>query len=81
MNFEGLQARYSRLIKQSAAWRLLRADNSVYILAYMEELFAGENEVPFARARIALEANLELAREKEFWPTQITASTYLRQEI
>ncbi len=79
VNFHGLQARYSRFIRQSAAWRLLRADNSVYILAYMEELFATENEVSFARARISLEANLELAREQGFWETETTASTYLRQ--
>lgn len=79
MNFEGLQARYKRLLKQNAAWRLLRADNAAYILAYMEELFVEENEVSFARARVALEANLEAARDKGLWETETTASSYLRQ--
>lgn len=79
MNFEGLQARYNRLYQESPSWKLLRTTNSVYILAFMEEIFTEENEIPFARARVALEADLELANEKGFWETETPASTYLSQ--
>lgn len=56
MNFQGLQAKYRRIFQENAAWKLLRADNTPIILAFISDLFAEESEVPFGRARIALAA-------------------------
>ena len=81
MNFQGLQAKYRRLFQESAAWKLLRADNAPVILAFMADLFSDEGEVPFGRARIALDAELERCRELGVWETETSAGTYLNQWI
>ncbi len=47
MSFQGLQAKYNRLHGESAAWKLLRADNAPYILAFIADLFSEESELPF----------------------------------
>jgi len=77
MNFQGLQARYRRLFQESAAWKLLRADNAPVILAFISDLFSNESEVPFGRARIALDAELARCRESGLWETETPAGTYL----
>ncbi len=77
MNFQGLQAKYRRLFQENAAWRLLRADNAPVILAFISDLFSNESEVPFGRARTALDAELERCRESGIWETETGAGTYL----
>ncbi len=81
MNFQGLQAKYRRLFQESVAWKLLRADNAPVILAFISDLFSDENEVPFGRARIALDAELVRCRELGIWETETGAGTYLNQWI
>ena len=81
MNFQGLQAKYRRLFQESAAWRLLRADNAPLILAFLNNIFADESEVPFGRARVALDAELQRCRELGIWETETNAGTYLNQWI
>lgn len=81
MNFQGLQAKYRRLFQESIAWKLLRADNAPIILAFIADLFSDESEVPFGRARVALDAELERCRELGIWETETTAAAYLNQWI
>ena len=81
MNFQGLQAKYRRLFKESAAWRLLRGDNVPYILAFIADLFAEESEIPYGRARIMLDAEIERSRELGIWATETSAASYLNQWI
>lgn len=81
MNFFGWQARFRRLQDEDATWKLLRADNAPIILAFIADLFAEENEVPFARARIALDTELERGRELGYWSSESGAGTYLNQWI
>lgn len=50
MSFQGLQAKYNRLYKEEAAWKLLRAVNAPLILAFISDLFSNEREVPFGKA-------------------------------
>jgi len=79
VNFQGLQAKYRRLFQESAAWKLLRADNAPVILAFIADLFSDESEVPFGRARIALDTELARCRELGIWETESNAGTYLNQ--
>lgn len=81
MSFQGLQAKYSRLFEENAAWRLLKADNAPYILAFIAEIFSDESEVPYGRARILLDAEITRCRELGIWVTETSASTYLNQWI
>ncbi|MCK7549372.1 DUF3375 domain-containing protein [Marinobacter koreensis] len=81
MSFQGLQAKYNRLHGENAAWKLLRADNAPYILAFISDLFAEESEVPFGRARIRLDAEIDRLRELGIWQTETAANTYLNQWI
>lgn len=81
MSFQGLQAKYRRLFGEHAAWKLLRADNAPYILAFIADLFSEESEVPYGRARIMLDAEIERSRELGIWSTETSAATYLNQWI
>lgn len=81
MSFQGQHAKYRRLFQESAAWRLLRADNAAVILAFLDNLFADSGEVSFSRARVALDAELQRCRELGIWETQSNANTYLNQWI
>lgn len=81
MNFQGLQAKFRRLFQESSAWRLLRADNAPVILAFLTDIFSDESEVPFGRARVALDAELQRCRELGIWETDTSASAYLNQWI
>ena len=81
MNFQGLQAKYRRLFAESSAWRLLRADNAPYVLAFIADLFAEDSEVPYGRARIMLDAEIKRSRELGIWATETQAATYLNQWI
>ncbi|MFT7675562.1 MAG: hypothetical protein ACI845_003989 [Gammaproteobacteria bacterium] len=81
MSFQGLQAKYRRLFKESSAWRLLRAENAPVILAFLQDIFSEESEVPFGRARVALEEELQRCRELGIWETETKAGAYLNQWI
>ena len=81
MSFQGLQAKFNRLLGESAAWKLLRADNAPYILAFIADLFSEESEVPFGQARVRLDAEIERSRELGIWQTETAANTYLNQWI
>jgi len=63
MSLAGLYARYSRLQSEHAAWRLLKAANAPLILAFIGELFREENELPFGRARVMLQSELDRQAE------------------
>ena len=73
------QARFRRLFSEHAAWRLLHADNAPIVLAFINDLFSLESEVPFGKARVALEA--ELPNWQEIFGLHDNAGTYLRQWI
>lgn len=81
MNFQGLQAKFRRLFQESMAWKLLRATNASLILAFLTDLFSEENEIPFSRARVALDAELMRCRELGIWETDTNAGTYLNEWI
>jgi hypothetical protein len=81
MSFHELNARFRRLHKEHAAWRLLRGDNAPMILAFIADLFEEDNEVAFGRARAALDIELELLREQGRLDSKENASGYLRQWI
>lgn len=75
-----LHARFSRLRASDPAWRLLSAGHAPMILAFLGDLFAQASEVPFSRAKVALDAELSRLKETGL-DVQDNASTYLRQWI
>jgi len=81
MNFLGLQAKYSRIMHESAAWKLLRADNVHLILAFMDVLFSEEREVSFSQAKVLLDSILIQSNEEGVWETEVNGHTYLNQWI
>jgi len=81
MSFHELNARFRRLHKEHAAWRLLRMDNATLILAFVADLFEDLDEVAFGRAKVALDTELELWREQGLHDSEVNAATYLRQWI
>ena len=81
MSFHELNARFRRLHKEHAAWRLLRMDNAPLILAFVADLFEESNEIAFGRAKVALDTELDLWREQGLLESEVNASTYLRQWI
>jgi len=81
LKFQGLQAKYQRLLSESRAWKLLRADNAPLILAFLADLFSETSEIPFSRARVGLDAELIRLREMGLHETETTANAYLNQWI
>lgn len=81
MSIQELQARFRRQHQEHAAWRLLRAENAPLILAYVSDLFGDTNDVPFGRAKAALDTELNRWREQGEWETDVSAGAYLRQWI
>ncbi|MDQ6958921.1 MAG: DUF3375 domain-containing protein [Mariprofundaceae bacterium] len=81
MSFHELNARFRRLHKEHVSWRLLHAKNAPLILAFVADLFEDTNEIAFARAKVALDSELELWREQELLDSEVNASAYLRQWI
>lgn len=80
MSVAEFHARFSRLRSDHSAWRLLGATNAPLILSFLADLFGQAAEVPFPRAKVALET--ELLRWKEAGEeVQDSAATYLRQWI
>ncbi len=81
MSFHELNARFRRLHKEHAAWKLLRSDNAPLILAFVADLFDETGDIAFGRAKMALDTELELWREQGLLDSQVNASTYLREWI
>lgn len=79
MSLHERQARYRRLFTEHAAWRLVHAEHAPIILAFVSDLFAQDSEVPFGKARIALEA--ELPAWQESYGLQDNAGAHLRHWI
>jgi len=80
MSIPILNSRFGHLQSDHAAWRLLRAANAPLILAFIAELFGAESEVPFGRARVALQAELDrLVNEGR--EAEKGAGAYLREWI
>jgi hypothetical protein len=80
MSLPALASRYHRLQAEHAAWRLLRAGNAPLILAFVSALFRKESEVPFGRARVMLQSELDRQME-EGREVDKGAAVYLREWI
>ena len=74
------QGRFDWLLKERSPWRLLRADNSPLILAFLGELFDTVSEVPVDQARTELELHLAKAGTTELDPAT-QARIYLNQWV
>ncbi len=81
MSFHELNARFRRLYQEHPAWRLLRVENAPLILAFVADLFEETNEIPFGRAKVALDTELEEWRRQGVLESEVNATTYLRQWI
>ncbi len=81
MSIQELQARFRRQHQEHAAWRLLRAENTPLILAFVADLFNDTHDVLFGRAKAALDTELSRWREQGVWESDVSAGTYLRQWI
>lgn len=79
MSLQESQAKFRRLQKEAAAWQLLHLDNAPFILAFIEYLFSGADDVPFSKAKIVLEDILPEWREE--FGTDDNATTHLRKWI
>lgn len=73
-------ARFSRLSSNHPSWRLLAATNAPLILSFVADLFGQDSEVPFSRAKVALEAEL-LRWKQSGLEVQDSAAPYLRHWI
>lgn len=81
MNIQGLQAKYRRLYNENPVWKLLRAENAPYILAFITELFEENAEVSYGNAKNILEEFIKYSREMGIWLTDTNASQYLHHWI
>ena len=81
MSFQGHQATYRRLYQESAVWKLLRGNNAPLVLAFLSDVFSEESEVPFERARVALDIELKRCREAGILEGETGAGTYISQWI
>ena len=81
MSLRELHARYRRQSRENAAWRLLRATNAPLVLAFITDLFSESNDVPFSRAKAALELELSQGREEDWFESEKSAAAYLREWI
>ncbi len=77
MNFQMQQAKLKRQFQENAAWRLLRAENAPYILAFIGDLFQENSEIPYSRARVILDSEIERSRDLGIWQTETSALSYL----
>ncbi len=80
MSLPALHSRYHRLQSEHAAWRLLRAVNAPLILAFIAELFQEESEIPFGRARVVLQSELDRLAD-DGREVEKGAGAYLREWI
>ncbi|WP_119395080.1 DUF3375 domain-containing protein [Salinibius halmophilus] len=79
MKFDRHFAVQSRLAKEHAAWRLLRADNASLILAFITDLFSEDSEVSVSRAKLQLQDTLDSLRQQDLFDSKIGAGDYLTQ--
>ena len=80
MSAAEFHAKFSRLRATHPAWRLLAADSAPIALAFLADLFGQVAEVPYARAKVALDAELQRWKESGI-DVQDSATAYLRQWI
>lgn len=80
MSIAELHASFSRLRATHPAWRLLCAQHAPMILSFLADLYAQTTEVPFSRAKVALEAELPQWKDAGL-EIQDSAASYLRQWI
>ena len=81
MSFMAKSANYQRHFRESAAWRLLRADNAPFILAFIATAFETDSEISYAQAKTLLDNFLTEARLDGTWQTESNASSYLNDWI
>ncbi|MFK5914467.1 MAG: DUF3375 family protein, partial [Woeseiaceae bacterium] len=81
MSFQGIHAKFNRQYLENKAWKLLRAKNAPLILAFLMDLFKESSDVPFGKARVALDTELERCRGTGIWQTETNAIAYLREWI
>lgn len=81
LNFIGNQALFKRLYNESACWKLLRAETSSFILAFLETLFAKKREVPMGDARAFLELEIKSMQQQGLWESETTAGSYINTWI
>ena len=81
MSFLAKSANYQRHFKDSDAWRLLRADNAPFILAFIATAFENDSEISYVQAKILLDSFLDEARLNGTWQTESNAATYLNEWI
>lgn len=81
MSFLAKSANYQRHFKESDAWRLLRADNAPFILAFIATAFESDNEISYGQSKILLSNFLEESRLAGTWQTESNATTYLNDWI
>lgn len=79
MSFQTEYFKLARLYETNKAWRLLRADNAPFVIAFLSELFSEESEIEYGRVRVALDAELDKLRALGQWDADTGAITYLNQ--
>ena len=80
MTLAATHSRFNRLRSEHAAWCLLRAGNAPLILSFVSELFREESEIPFGRARVVLQTELDRLVD-EGREVDKAAGAYLREWI
>ena len=78
MSFHEKFARFSRQHQENPTWKLLKADHAPLILAFIAELFRDANELPFGKAIVILDTELNRLREYDQLDSEVKATTYLR---
>lgn len=76
-----LSAKHKRLLEEHSAWKLLKADNAPYILAFLTDIFSEDNEIAYGMARLKMEEFIKESRAQNFWSTEKSGSSYLREWI
>jgi hypothetical protein len=81
MSFQANIYRFRRLKEEHAAWKLLSATNSPVIIAFLLDVFSDESEIPYERAKAALDAEMVRSRESGLWETDTTPANYLTKWV
>ena len=59
----------------------MRADNAPHIMAFISDLFSERSEVPYNRAKLLLEAQIEHSRNLGIWETQTWSNGLKSKEM
>ncbi|OYQ80559.1 hypothetical protein B9T19_04755 [Ignatzschineria sp. F8392] len=82
MNFIPQLVQFKVQQEESLVWKLLRADNAPYILAFISALFSEDKEIPYTQARLKLDHYIKEGLQQNFWNAgEQSASDYLRAWI